>query len=80
MLDITLILWAIGCAILLLVIKVVYTFVIKPKRQLKSYADQNKKNDWKVLDLGFIPFDTKIRSITEGSAKTHGDCHYDLKN
>lgn len=68
--------WTSFCLIIVLFFWIIYKFIIKPKKQLKNYISEIQKNKWKVLDLGFLPFDTKIRSLTFDAAKIYDDCHY----
>ncbi len=64
----------------ILLLALYYKLVLKPKNQLKHIHQQFIKNNWKVLDIGFIPFDTQIRSNNPECTKLYNDCFYNCKS
>jgi hypothetical protein len=69
MIDCSILSWAFILGVTVLSVLTVYKYIIKPKSLQKQYVKELIHNNWKVLDLGFLPFDTMIRKITFSGAK-----------
>jgi len=69
MIDYSIFTWTVILGVAVLSVLTVYKYIIKPKGLQKQYVKEFIDNKWKVLDLGFLPFDTMIRKITFSGAK-----------
>ena len=65
-----------GLAILFIVLWIFYSSVYKPYRKYKEYLIAFRKHNYKVLDLGFIPFFTSYFFHLIKGKKQHKDAQY----